>query len=102
MALTSGFPIISLIDLVLKHLPELKYVEKVEEILPVYSREIAGNIFDIIQQHIAWNKVVPSPPTPKLLSPTLILIENPVLKDDGLTSTEKKIVSVTIHWHFAL
>ena len=52
VALTSGFSV-SLIDLVSKHLPELTSVEKVEEILPVYSREIAGKIFDIIQQHIA-------------------------------------------------
>ena len=50
VALSSGFSI-NLIDLVLQHLPKLTSVEKVEEILPVYSSKIATDIFCIIQKH---------------------------------------------------
>ena len=50
VGLSSGFSI-ALIDLALQHLPELTSVEKVEAILPVYSQEIASEIFCIIQKH---------------------------------------------------
>ena len=50
VALSSGFSI-ALIDLVLKHLHELTSIEKVEEILPIYSHDLAKEIFYIINKH---------------------------------------------------
>ena len=54
VGLSSGFPI-ELIDLVLQHLTQLTSVEKVETILPVYSHEIATDIFCIIQKNTCGN-----------------------------------------------
>ena len=54
VGLSSGFPI-ELIDLVLQHLTQLTSVEKVETILPVYSHEIATDIFCIIQKNTSGN-----------------------------------------------
>lgn len=49
--LCSGFPI-ELIALVLQHLPELTSVEKVEAILPVFSKEMAKDFYYITQKHL--------------------------------------------------
>lgn len=49
--LCSGFSI-ELIPLVLQHLPELTSVEKVEAILPVFSKEMARDFFYIIHKHL--------------------------------------------------
>ena len=54
VGLSSGFPI-KLIELVLQHLTQLTSVEKVETILPVYSHEIATDIFCIIQKNTCGN-----------------------------------------------
>ena len=61
VALSSGFPI-EMIALVLQHLPELTSVEKVENILPVYSKEMAATIFSIIQKHLATETSTPESP----------------------------------------
>ena len=52
VALSSGFPI-DMIALVLQHLLELTNVEKVENVLPVYSKEMAATISSFIQKHLA-------------------------------------------------
>ncbi|XP_078363686.1 uncharacterized protein LOC144647866 [Oculina patagonica] len=57
--LCSGFPI-KLITMILQHLTELTSVEKVEAILPVYSKEIAKDIFCIIQKQITGEGGLPS------------------------------------------
>ena len=49
--LCSGFSI-ELIPLVLQHLPELTSVEKVEAILPVFSKEMAQDFYYIVQKHL--------------------------------------------------
>jgi len=49
--LCSGFPI-KLIALVLQHLPELTSVEKVEAILPMFSKEMAQDFYYVIQKHL--------------------------------------------------
>ena len=54
MGLSSRFSI-ELIDLVLQHLRKLTSVEKVQTILPVYSHEIATDIFCIIQKNTSGN-----------------------------------------------
>lgn len=51
--LCSGFPI-ELVALVLQNLPELTSVEKVEAILPVFSKEMAQDLYHIIQKHLPW------------------------------------------------
>ena len=51
---SSGFSI-ELIYLVLQHLTQLPSVEKVETILPVYSHEIATDIFCVIQKNTPGN-----------------------------------------------
>lgn len=51
--LCTGFPI-ELIALVLQHLPDLTSVEKVEAILPVFSKEMAQDLYYIIQKHLPW------------------------------------------------
>ena len=50
--LCSGFPI-ELIALVLQHLPELTSVEKVEAVLPVFSKKMAKDFYCIIQKHLS-------------------------------------------------
>jgi len=45
--LSSGFPI-EMISLVLEHLPDLTSVEKMEFILPVYSKDMAAHFFQYI------------------------------------------------------
>ena len=52
VALSSGFPI-DMIALVLQHLLELTSVEKVENVLPVYCKEMAATISSFIQKHLA-------------------------------------------------
>ena len=54
ISLSSGFAI-ELIDLTLQHLAQLTSVEKVQAILPVYSQEIATDIFHIIQKNTSGN-----------------------------------------------
>ena len=49
--LCSGFSI-ELIPLVLQHLPELTSVEKVEAMLPVFSKEMAQDFYYIVQKHL--------------------------------------------------
>ena len=44
---------IDMIALVLQRLLELTSVEKVENVLPVYSKEMAATIFSFIQKHLA-------------------------------------------------
>lgn len=44
--------------LVLQHLPELTSVEKVQAILPVFSREMAQDLYYIIQKHPPWGAPV--------------------------------------------
>ena len=44
---------IDMIALVLQHLLELTNVEKVENVLPVYSKEMAATISSFIQKHLA-------------------------------------------------
>ena len=43
---------------VLQHLPELTSVEKVQAILPVFSREMAQDLYYIIQKHPPWGAPV--------------------------------------------
>ena len=54
VGLSSGFPI-ELIDLVMQHLTQLSSVEKVKTISPIYSHEIASEIFFIIQENSSGN-----------------------------------------------
>jgi len=49
--LCNGFPI-KLIALVLQHLPELTSVEKVEAILPMFSKEMGQDFYYVIQKHL--------------------------------------------------
>ena len=49
--LCSGFPI-EPIALVLQHLPDLTSAEKVKAILPVFSKEMAQDLYYIIQKHL--------------------------------------------------
>ena len=51
VALSSGFPI-EMISLVLEHLPDLISVQKKESILQVYSKDMAADVFSIIQKHL--------------------------------------------------
>ena len=52
VALSSVFPI-DMITLVLQHLLELTSVEKVENVLSVFCKEMAATIFSFIQKHLA-------------------------------------------------